>query len=72
MQALEIGMYKHYKGKMYEVLFIAKHSETLEDLVVYKPLYKSSLSEYWVRPLSMFLETVIVDGTEIPRFKKIK
>ena len=66
---IEPGRYEHYKGKPYEVLGVALHSETLEPLVVYKPLY-DSVSEYWVRPYDMFLETVEVDGLVVPRFKK--
>ena len=60
--------YKHFKGNEYLVLHIAKHSETMEDLVVYKALY----GEYgiWVRPLSMFLEQVEVDGKLVNRFEE--
>ena len=68
---LKIGIYEHYKGNKYRVIGIAKHSETLEDLVVYKALYKNEISELWVRPLSMFVEEVEVDGRKIPRFKYI-
>lgn len=61
--------YKHFKGMEYLVLHIAKHSETLEDMVVYQALY----GEYgiWVRPLSMFLEQVERDGKIINRFDEI-
>jgi len=64
------GIYRHYKGSLYQVLHTATHSETEESLVVYRCLY----GEYgvWVRPLSMFAETVTVDGKEIPRFELIK
>ena len=64
------GIYRHYKGSLYQVLHTATHSETEETLVVYRCLY----GEYgvWVRPLSMFAETVTVDGKEIPRFELIK
>lgn len=66
------GIYEHYKGNLYEVIGVARHSETLEELVVYKALYDSE--EYgsealWVRPKAMFDETVEVDGKIIPRFK---
>lgn len=71
MKKLELGIYQHYKGMKYTVLGVAKHSETLEDLVVYVTLYENELSALWVRPLKMFLETVIVDGKEVPRFKKV-
>lgn len=71
MNKIELGTYQHYKGKKYTVLGVAKHSETLEDLVVYVTLYENYLSALWVRPLKMFLETVVIDGQEVPRFKKI-
>ena len=61
------GIYTHYKGNKYELVAIASHSETLEKMVVYKALYGDG--EFWVRPLSMWEETVIYDGKEIPRFK---
>lgn len=64
------GLYRHYKGKDYEVIGIAKHSETLEDLVVYKALYDSG--SLWVRPLKMFEENVEVNGEVVPRFQLIK
>ncbi len=68
---LELGLYKHYKGNIYEVIGIAKHSETLEDMVVYKATYRPEGENWWVRPLKMFLETVIIDGVEQKRFEKI-
>ena len=71
---LNLGIYSHYKGKEYEVIGIAKHSETLEDMVVYKALYESDKfdkDQMWIRPLSMFIEKVIVEGKEIPRFEYI-
>ena len=71
MNKIELGIYQHYKGKKYTVLGVAKHSETLEDLVVYVTLYENDLSALWVRPLKMFLETIVIDGQEVPRFKKI-
>lgn len=62
--------YRHFKGNEYLVLHLAKHSETLEELVVYKALY----GEYgiWVRPLSMFLEQVEIGGNLINRFDEIE
>ncbi len=63
------GKYRHYKGKEYEVIGIAKHSETLEELVVYRALYGNN--ELWVRPKKMFLEKVLVDGKEVFRFEYI-
>lgn len=65
------GVYKHYKGGTYQVLGVARHSESLEKLVVYEALYENSLGKLWVRPLAMFLEEVVVDGKRIPRFKKV-
>lgn len=70
----EPGIYKHYKGKHYEVLGVAYHSETLEKLVVYKALYNSKefgLESLWVRALDVFNENVIIDGEEVPRFRQI-
>jgi hypothetical protein len=68
---LKLGLYKHYKGKIYEVVGIAKHSETLEDMVVYKATYQPDGSNLWVRPLTMFEETVVIDGIEQKRFQKL-
>ena len=69
-QTIPQGIYRHYKGNLYQVLHTAKHSETEEVLVVYRCLY----GEYgvWVRPLAMFAETVKVDGKEVPRFELVK
>ena len=64
------GIYRHYKGNVYEVLYIAKHSETQEDMVVYKALYGEG--DVWVRPASMWNETVFKDGKECTRFELIK
>ena len=66
---IKLGKYRHYKGKEYEVIGVAKHSETLEDVVVYKALYKNEASQLWVRPMAMFLEEVEVDGQKMPRFQ---
>ncbi|MFL1456860.1 DUF1653 domain-containing protein [Marinobacter sp. GN3S48] len=60
------GRYRHYKGKDYQVIDIARHSETEEKLVVYRCLYGDF--SLWVRPLSMFQETVEVAGEQVPRF----
>lgn len=68
---MEIGLYKHYKGNVYEVIGVAKHSETLEEMVVYKATYQKEGENFWVRPKSMFLEKVTVNGIEINRFEKI-
>ena len=66
---IKTGIYQHYKGEKYRVLGMAKHSETLEDLVVYEALYNNELSKLWARPAIMFAEEVMVDGQQIPRFK---
>lgn len=60
------GLYRHFKGNMYRVLYNAKHSETMEDMVVYQALYGEQ--GIWVRPASMFQETVTRDGKTTPRF----
>lgn len=68
------GLYEHFKGKRYEVIGIAHHSETLEEFVVYRALYESpefGTNALWVRPKTMFLETVERDGKTMPRFKRI-
>lgn len=64
---LKPGRYEHYKGRHYAVLYVATHSETLEKYVVYRQLYGKG--DVWIRPLSMFQESVIVDGKEVPRFR---
>ena len=71
MAELKIGFYEHFKGKSYEVVGLARHSETLEELVVYKALYAGNYPEgsLWVRPLAMFQEMVIYGGKEVPRFR---
>lgn len=63
------GKYRHYKGGEYEVLGVAKHSETLEELVVYRALYGNG--DLWVRPLEMFREMVEKEGQKQPRFQYI-
>jgi len=64
------GIYRHYKGNLYEVIGTAKHSETLEDMVVYKALYQPE-SNLWVRPLKMFCEDIEINNEVVPRFKKL-
>ena len=68
---LKPGKYQHYKGKYYEVIGIAKHSETCEELVVYKALYENQNGTLWVRPLKMFTENIMVGGKSMPRFKYV-
>jgi hypothetical protein len=63
------GRYRHYKGGEYEVIGVARHSETQEPLVVYRPLYNES--GWWVRPHAMFFEQIEVDGKVRPRFARI-
>jgi hypothetical protein len=60
------GIYQHYKGKKYRLINVVRHSETLEELVMYETLYENELGKFWVRPKEMFLEH-LTDGT--PRFK---
>ena len=69
-----MGIYEHYKGKRYEVIGIVRHSETLEEMVLYKALYKTKFGKdsLWVRPLKMFLEKVEVDGKLVPRFRRLE
>lgn len=66
---LEKGLYRHYKGGEYEVIGVARHSESLEPMVVYRPLYNDT--GWWVRPFAMFLETVEIDGVVRRRFEPL-
>jgi len=66
--SIKHGVYQHHKGKKYLVLGIVKHSETLEDLVLYIPLYESDTSQLWVRPVGMFTEVIEKEGKSFPRF----
>ena len=63
------GRYRHYRGGEYEVIGVARHSETLEPLILYRPLYNQT--GLWVRPYDMFFEQVEVDGHQEPRFTLI-
>jgi hypothetical protein len=63
------GRYRHYKGNEYEVIGVARHSETEESLVVYRKLYGDG--SLWVRPLGMFMEDVLVSGRNTPRFERV-
>lgn len=62
-------VYEHYKGAQYRILAVARHSESLEEMVVYEALYGEH--DVWVRPLSMFLEKILLNGLTKPRFTKI-
>lgn len=65
-KALKTGIYRHYKGNHYQVIGVARHSETEEEHVVYRALYGER--GLWIRPLAMFCETVERDGQVLPRF----
>lgn len=72
MSRIKPGKYLHFKGKRYEVIGVARHSETLEELVVYRALYEDKRfgkNALWARPKKMFLEKVEIDGKLVPRFK---
>ena len=64
---IRLGKYRHYTGNEYEVVGVAKHSETLKELVVYKSLHEEG--DMWVRPIEMWEEEVEVDGKKVIRFK---
>lgn len=66
---LKKGLYRHYKGGEYEVLDLVRHSETEQQMVLYRPCYGDA--SLWVRPLEMFQESVEIDGKTIPRFQHI-
>lgn len=68
--SLRPGRYRHYKGKEYTVIGVARHSETQEELVVYRQEYGDH--GLWVRPLAMFQEMVTVEGQEVPRFQLLQ
>lgn len=66
---IQPGRYRHYKGNVYDVISVAKQTETLEELVVYRDVHDAA--KLWVRPATMFTETVVVDGVTVPRFQKL-
>lgn len=75
MSDVKPGKYRHYKGKFYEVVGVARHSETFEELVVYRAPFESKefgTNALWVRPKAMFLEEVSVNGKKVPRFKCVE
>jgi hypothetical protein len=63
------AVYKHYKGGMYRLLAVVRHSETLEELVLYEALYENNLGQLWVRPKEMFFSQIIVNGEFVARFE---
>lgn len=65
-------LYRHYKNKFYKYLGVVKHSESLEDLILYKTLYKNTHSELWVRPKNMFFEEIEIDGKKLSRFESVQ
>ena len=67
---MKLGKYRHFKGKEYEAIGTAKHSETLEEMVVYKALYDNN--SLWVRPLSMWNEIIEYNGVKVKRFTYIE
>lgn len=71
MQTVKPGRYRHFKGNEYQVIGVAKHSETLEPIVVYRALYGDT-DQLWVRPAAMFLEEIERDGVRMPRFTFIE
>ena len=69
MQNIKLGKYKHFKGGEYEVLGVARHSESLDELFIYKPLYGEGGT--WVRPIEMFFDTREFESKTVPRFSFI-
>ena len=67
---VEGAIYEHYKGKRYKILSVGRNSENLEESVIYQALYGER--DVWVRPLGMFLETIVIDGQTQPRFKRVQ
>ncbi|MBI4018482.1 MAG: DUF1653 domain-containing protein [Candidatus Aenigmarchaeota archaeon] len=69
MRKVRTGTYKHFKGGIYEVIGTARHTETMEELILYRDLKKSKL---WVRPKDMFFQKVVANGKELPRFEFVR
>lgn len=63
------ALYQHYKGKLYRVIGVGRHSESLDELVMYESLYENPMGRLWCRPLGMWSELVEVNGQQVPRFK---
>ena len=74
MKTIKLGKYRHFKGGEYQVIGTAKHSESLEVMVIYKPLYELEEGELetWVRPIKMFFDTKEHEGETVPRFAFIE
>ena len=68
---VKTGIYEHYKGKRYRVLGTARHSETLEELVLYECLYPNDLGQIWIRPKALFFGRLTVDGRDVQRFRPV-
>lgn len=68
---IQLGIYEHFKGGKYRVIGVAKHSETLEDLVVYEALYDNSTSKLWARPFDDFIGEKELNGKKVKRFRFI-
>ena len=74
MVEIKPGKYEHYKGNFYEVIGVGRHSETLEELVIYRALYDSpefGSNSLWTRPVPRFIDLVEVDGKKVPRFRYV-
>jgi hypothetical protein len=67
---MQLGLYQHYSGKFYQVIGVCRHSESLEEMIVYRALY----GDYalWVRPKDIFFSMILQDNQQVPRFKFIK
>ena len=70
MNEIKLGIYRHYKGNTYKVLHIAKHSETLEDMVIYQDI--NATDKIWARPASMWNDDIEIDGKTVKRFELIE
>ena len=69
---MKLGIYQHYKGKLYKVLLLAKDTETLEEMVVYECLYENPQGQFWTRNKLMFEEKILIDNKEVQRFTFIR
>ena len=71
LHPLRAGFYRHYKGMMYRVVDVVRHSESLDELVLYEALYENKLGRMWVRPKAMFMESVTIKGETMLRFTPV-